>query len=315
MTDRAAQFLADVLASPAALRGALEAGIPPAAADLVRARSVVVAGMGSSRFAALDALPHLRAAGVDARVELASVATVPQDPDGTVLVAISSSGETREVVELARSWPGEVIGLTARPASRLAAAATVLVTLACVDETSGIACQGYRATLAALLALGVPAVDERLQGAADALDALISDHAAWVGPAADVLDGPEEIHVIGSGRRSGLLEQAALMLREAPRIPALPVDTADWLHVGLYTLLPGGRALLLSGSPDDDEVVSTVSGRGGRTVVVGPAIEGVAVHVPLPDPAPEDSLVRSLVEPVAIELVAAELWARTSAAG
>ncbi|HET7728232.1 MAG TPA: SIS domain-containing protein [Candidatus Limnocylindrales bacterium] len=315
MTDRAAQFLADVLASPAAIREAIEAGVPQAAADLVRARPALVAGMGSSRFAALDALPHLRAAGVVARVELASVAETPPEPDATVLVAISSSGETREVLELARSWPGPVVGLTARPASRLAALATAPVTLSGVDETSGIACQGYRATLVRLLALGVPGVEERLAGAVAALDELVSDHAAWVGPAADVLDGPDEVHVIGSGRRPGLLEQAALMLREAPRIPALPIDTADWLHVGLYTMLPGGRALLLSGGPDDDEVVSTIAGRGGRTVAIGPAVEGAAFRVPLPERAVEDSLVRSLVEPVAVELIAAELWARTSAGG
>lgn len=315
MIDRAALFLADVLASPGALGRAIEAGVPPAAGDLVRARRVLVAGMGSSRFAALDALPHLRAAGVDARVELASVVEAPREPDGAVLVAVSSSGETREAVELARSWPGPVVALTARPTSRLASLATVPVPLAGVDETSGIACQAYRATLAVLLRLGGPGSQEQLRCAVDALDELISGHAAWVGGAADVLDGPEEIHVIGSGRRPGLLEQAALMLREAPRIPALPIDTADWLHVGLYTMLPDGRALLLSGSPDDDEVVSTIAGRGGRTVVVGPAVEGAAVHVPLPDTALEDSIVRSLVEPVAVELIAAELWARTSARG
>ena len=38
------------------------------------------------------------------------------------------------------------------------------------------------------------------------------------------------------------------MLREAPRITAQAFDTGDWLHAGLYTLLPGDPVLLFSGA-------------------------------------------------------------------
>ena len=45
----------------------------------------------------------------------------------------------------------------------------------------------------------------------------------------------------------GLAEQAALMLREAPRLPAVAHETGDWLHTAVYLAFPGHRALMFSG--------------------------------------------------------------------
>ncbi len=104
------------------------------------------------------------------------------------------------------------------------------------------------------------------------------------------------------------------MLREAPRIPATAYETGDWLHVGLYTLQPGDPVLLLAGSLADDEVVATVRRRGGVVVSVGPDGPASDLHVALPATALMDPLVRSLVEPAVAELLAQELWRRTTAA-
>jgi fructoselysine-6-P-deglycase FrlB-like protein len=121
--------------------------------------------------------------------------------------------------------------------------------------------------------------------------------------------------VVGDGSRVGTAQQAALMLREAPRIPAVAFDTGDWLHVGLYTLFPGDPVLLLAGSSADDEVIATIRSRGGSVVVVGPERRDADVEVPLPEAVLVDPAVRALVEPVVAELLAAELWRRTSAEG
>jgi fructoselysine-6-P-deglycase FrlB-like protein len=128
-----------------------------------------------------------------------------------------------------------------------------------------------------------------------------------------VLDGGRLVHVLGDGGRLGLGEQAALMLREAPRIPAVAFDTGDWLHVGLYTLFPGDPVLLLGGSPADDVAVATIRARGGAVVSVGAVGADVDAHVALPDAALADPAVRALVEPAVAELLAAELWRRTGA--
>ena len=86
---------------------------------------------------------------------------------------------------------------------------------------------------------------------------------AWLTRAGDALATGRPIHVLGDGLRLGAVEQAALMLREAPRIEAFAWDTGDWLHVGLYTLFPGDAVLLFSGSPADDEAIRGGAREGG----------------------------------------------------
>ena len=276
--------------------------------------------MGSSRFAALDAAARLRAAGRDAHAELASASGGSPGGRDTLVVAISASGRTAEAVAAADRHRGSsfVLALTARGDSALAEVSDAVVPLAAtVAEASGIATMTYRATVAALAALADDgdgeALRRRLGAAPDALRALLAGQAAWVAPAADVLDGGRPVHVLGDGFRAGLVEQAALMLREAPRIAATAWDTGDWLHVGLYTLVPGDPVLLLAGSPADAEAVRVIRARGGRVVAVGGDVAEAEVNVPLPESALDDPLVRALVEPAVAELLAAELWSRTSA--
>ncbi len=147
-----------------------------------------------------------------------------------------------------------------------------------------------------------------------ALQELVAGRHAWLADAADVLDGARAVHVLGDGIRTGTLEQAALVLREGPRIPATPFDTGDWLHVGLYTLVPGDPVLLYGGAPADDEALRTIHRRGGHVVSVGPVRSEEAaadVSIPLPQAAIENRLVRSIVESAVAELLAAELWGRT----
>jgi fructoselysine-6-P-deglycase FrlB-like protein len=325
--DRVDAFLADIFAGPDDLATVLAthartvADLP--AEVLSRSRWRLI-GMGSSRFAALDAAARLRAAGLDAVAESAS-ASDPTPPGGDLLaLVISSSGRTSEVLAAAEHHRGSsfVLALTGRADSPLASAADAVVPLAGErTETSGIACLSYRSTVAALALLGDAALGRPpgmgVVAAVPSLAALIDGRDAWLADAADVLDGGRAVHVLGDGARGGMAEQAALMLREAPRIPASAFGTGEWLHVGLYTLFPGDPVLVLAGAPADGEVIETVRARGGRVVLVGEG-SGVAgdvdAHVPLPAAALADPVVRSLVEPAVAELLAAELWRRTSSA-
>src|SRR4051794_830192 len=62
-------------------------------------RRVVLSGMGSSRFAALDTATALRARGVAAVAELASTGAPTPPGADVVAIAISASGTTEETVE------------------------------------------------------------------------------------------------------------------------------------------------------------------------------------------------------------------------
>jgi glucosamine--fructose-6-phosphate aminotransferase (isomerizing) len=325
-TDRVEAFLADILSGPAELAAVLEAqrrvvaDVPVSA--LVRPTWRFV-GMGSSRFAAMDAASRLRSAGNHAHALLASAAERAPGGRDTLLVAISASGSTPEVLATVERDAGAsfVLGLTGQQDSPLARLSDVVIPLSAAHPvTAGIACLTYRAAIAALQVLGGardpdmappdPAV------AVAGLEALLATRGAWQEQAADVLDGAREIHVLADGSRAGVAEQAALMLREGPRLAAVAFDTAEWLHVGLYTLFPGDPVLLLCGSPADASALDTVRARGGRVVAVGPFPAGarVDVHGPLPDAAVADPSIRALVEPAVAELLAVELWRRTRGA-
>jgi glutamine---fructose-6-phosphate transaminase (isomerizing) len=324
--DRAALFLEDILSAPAELAAVLrvqrEAIRDLQLGALARPQWRLV-GMGSSRFAALDAACRLREARRDAYAEVASASTFSPGGRDTLVIAISASGSTPEVLSAVERHRGTsfVLGLTAAADSPLARHADALVPLVGERaEAAGIASLTYRATVAALVALtGVGEPDDdlaALDASVIALQELVASRHAWLADAADVLEGARDVHVLGDGMGLGTLEQAALMLREGPRLPAMPFDTGDWLHVGLYTLFPGDPVLLYGGAPADDQALRTIRRRGGRVVTVGPVrSEGADadVAIPLPVAAVENRLVRSVVESAVAELLAAELWRRTSA--
>ena len=90
--------------------------------------------------------------------------------------------------------------------------------------------------------------------------------------------GPRAIDVLADARILGLAEQAALMLREAPRLPATAHDTGDWLHTAVYLALPGHRALLFPGAAADAEVIATIERRGGIVVPMPGSTRRMRTH-------------------------------------
>ena len=300
--DRVAAFEADIAASAAALDRLLGAWAGPV--DL-GAGPFVMTGLGSSRFAASVVAAALRSAGrVAWDAHPAEVVAMP--PVGELaVIAISASGRTAEVVGAAERHRGHgpVVAVTNAVENPLASVADVTMPLHAGDEASGIACRSFRATIATLaLATGLRTPDD-LAPMVQAVDARLTWLATALPSFADTLDGAPSIDVLADATAIGLADQAALMLREAPRLPAHAFETADWLHTGVYLALPGHRVLLFEGSPADDEVVATVERRGGAVV----RIARPAGH--------EDPIGRAIVDSVVAERLAAALWRRATATG
>ncbi len=295
--DRLEGLRADIERGPAALTDLLDVYLAPGGplAGLLpgrlAGRRTALVGLGSSLFASMDAAFALRAAGASAWAEFASADGPPPARD-LVLVAVSASGRTTETVAVARRHHGTslVIGVTNVPDSALAAASDVVLPLLAGEEASGISTLTYRATVVVLGLLagrsGVSVDGDRLRSTdlGSEADDLMS---TW----ADLLDGSPSIDVIGPAPHLGAVSQAALMLREAPRLPAHAFETADWLHTAVYLALPAHRAVLFPGSPSDAEVVETIRRRGGEVVVL-----------------PADPLGAS----GAVDHLALELWRRTT---
>lgn len=308
MTDRVDRLLADILDGPAALERLFAAygGPDSPLGDLTRALPAhprfAFTGMGSSRYAASIASSHLRASGTSAWVEYASTGAPTAPSTDLALVAISASGRTAEVVAAARRHRGRsiVIAVTNDPESELARQADQVLPLHAGVETAGIATRTFRATVA-VLALLAGKTPTSLAPTAARLSGVIEDADRWLPPIADVIDGASAIDVLADAAILGLAEQAALLLREAPRLPATARDTGDWLHTAVYLALPGHRALLFPGAAADTDVIDTIERRGGQVITLPNAAEE-------PDP-----FHRAIVESVRAELMAVELWRRAAA--
>jgi hypothetical protein len=68
---------------------------------------------------------------------------------------------------------------------------------------------------------------------------------------------------------------------------------------------------MFSGSVSDSEVIDTIRRRGGETVVIGSPVDGAALTIELPQS--EGPFERAIVASIVAELLAAELWRRTTA--
>jgi len=126
----------------------------------------------------------------------------------------------------------------------------------------------------------------------------------WAAEVADGIDGAPAIDVLADASLLGLAEQAALMLREAPRLPAHAVETADWLHVGVYLAWPGHVVLQVPGSAADGALEQTLLARGVRSVATRPLA---------PDPS-RTPVVEAIIRSLDAEVLAAALWDRANAA-
>jgi fructoselysine-6-P-deglycase FrlB-like protein len=319
--DRVALLREDIIAAPTALAALLDAYAgPEGPLDGIGATPARVAltGLGSSYYAATTAAALARATGIPAWAEYPSTSLRTPPAADLVLIAISASGGTREVVDAARRHrhTGRVIAVTNDEGSAAAEAADVVLPLLAGREGSGIATRTFRATVA-VLAMLTDRWNGRIDAAGglrptlDALHVMLDGHGPWVGAAADLLDGVAAIDVVGDAGDSALAHQAALMLREGPRLPASPHETADWLHTAVYLAFPGHRMLLFRGSPADEEVVATIRRRGGETIVVGPALPGAALTIDAP--TFDGPAARAIALSAMAELLALELWDRTSA--
>ncbi|HUP55116.1 MAG TPA: SIS domain-containing protein, partial [Methylomirabilota bacterium] len=265
-------------------------------------RRFAFAGLGSSRYAASLVASELRVAGTSAWVEYASTAASTAPSADLVFVAVSASGRTAEVVAAARRHRGHglVVAVTNDVGSPLASEADHVLPLHAGAEEAGVATRTFRATVAVLSMLAGRSAASLSRTVAE-LALAIESAEPWVSQTADAIDGTPAIDVLADASLLGLADQAALMLREGPRLPAVAHDTGDWLHTAVYLAIPGHRVLLFPGAAADAEVIATVERRGGRVIPV-------PSYVPASDP-----IRRTIVESVSAELLAAELWRRTSA--
>jgi fructoselysine-6-P-deglycase FrlB-like protein len=311
-------FLADLEAKPAALRALadrLDVADPWAAVD--RPDRVVLIGMGSSRYAAGVTATRLRAAGIGAVAEYASLEAGTPGGPGILAVGISASGGTAETLEALarhRAAGSVVVALTNRAGSPVTEGSDLVVDMAAGEEAGEVACRSFQHTVAMLLALEArltgespSAVSGWVRAAADATEDLLARRDGWLDPACELLAEGAATFTIAPAERLSSAEQGALMVREVPRRTADACEAGDWLHVDVYLTKPlEYRAILFAGSRFDEAIMAWMRERDGRVLAVGGDVPGV--HRTVRYPGDDVREVALLTEVLVPELVAAAWW-------
>jgi glutamine---fructose-6-phosphate transaminase (isomerizing) len=241
---------------------------------------VTAFGMGASTHAAAGFAAELRAAGRYAVA--ASAPQVPVGPGG--YLAVSHSGRSAETVEAAGRLPrGRRVGLLGapQPDRPLRTVVDAVLPTGCPVD-SRVSTASCTATLQALGLLAAALTG----GAGDPAAAELPDRAERalaldVSQAVDALTGVRSVDVVGSGIRVASAGAAALLLREAARLPSTAMISREYLHGPLEVAGPGLGVLVFGeGGSAEVGLAGTLAGYGAAVVLVtdgSSAPDGVAV--------------------------------------
>lgn len=234
-------------------------------------KTIGLAGIGASYQAALAGAVYLRA------FDRTAFAYTPTDLYGRTsaaadaFIALSASGQSREtadVMQEAAAYPRLAI---CRGADNPLAAITGAVIAMESGADNGASSTGYTGTL---LALGM-LVDRIASGKASFDWALLPPAVADVlvamngpaGQAARLLAGRTSIDIVGAGIGFANAGEAAMLIREAVRVPASGWDTLNYLH-GPMESQDASTGLVAFGEGREVRIAQDVAAFGCPSVLI-----------------------------------------------
>lgn len=265
---------------------ALRAEISMLAADLREGTPglVVTCARGSSDHAALFGKylieHHLALPVASAAPSVASVYDVGLRLAGALVIAISQSGKSPDIVDytrMARGAGARSLAIVNTPGSPLAEAAEWSLPLSAGTERSVAATKSYICTLAALVQLiGETAELVELRAALDEMPNVLTRAAAVDGAGLrDFLAQESGCIIVGRGLGYAIAQEAALKLKETCGILAEAISAAEVQH-GPMTLLAQGvpAVFLIHGdrtAADQLALARRFADQGARVFVAAPS--------------------------------------------
>ncbi len=219
--------------------------------------TVVFTGMGSSLFAAYPAQAFLTGLGIRALVwetaELLHHHMKVLGPD-SLLVVVSQSGETVEVVRLLEALPPRlgVAGVVNVESSTLARRSGVLLPMLAGRQTM-VSTKTYTCCVAALMYLAFaiarkPArsLTQELSRAIEAEERILEHHDTLLPPAVEFFNLPSYVALMSRGADVASAHQGALMLKEVVRMGAEPMSAAQFRHGPIEIVSPEHRYVIFA---------------------------------------------------------------------
>lgn len=245
-------------------------------------RAVVTLARGSSDNAATYAKylieTRLGILTSSAAPSVSSVYSAKADLKNTVLIALSQSGKSPDIVtalEAAKRAGAYTIAFVNVTDSPLAQRADEVLPLQAGPERSVAATKSYLATVAGIAALVAAwSEDAALTDALAGLSALLSRawELDWCAGAAKLAKA-RDLYVIGRGVGFGAAQEAALKLKETCRLHAEAFSAAEVRHGPMALAQNGFPALVLSQNDETRagvmELVDALAGSGADILLTG----------------------------------------------
>jgi glucosamine--fructose-6-phosphate aminotransferase (isomerizing) len=213
--------------------------------------------MGASLFAAYPAQAYLTEQGVRALVwetaELVHHHLKVLRAD-TLLVVVSQSGETAEVLRLLESLPAQahLVAVTNVEASPLAKRANLLLPLMAGAQTA-VSTKTYACSVAVLMYLAfaimgeaVSHLTQEVMRALDAQGKLLERREVLMPPIVEFFNRPPYVALMSRGADLASAYEGALMLKEVARMGAEPISAAQFRHGPMEIISPNHRYVLFA---------------------------------------------------------------------
>ena len=244
---------------------------------------ILFTGMGSSHYCSYPASIQLNEGGIPAKVVSASellyyeMNSIRED---TLLVLISQSGESGEIVDLIERLPANqlVIGITNDSKSALGRRANIRLDMK-VENELAVSTRTYLASLIladvaanALLHQSIPNVLTQWKNTVDALDAVLVDSKIIQDMIVKHIDYPATLCYIARGPSLATAECAALFTRETAKYPALAFDSGEFRHGPFEMVDDSFRAMIFAPSGKtyvlQRHLAQAIAECGGKVVFV-----------------------------------------------
>lgn len=218
---------------------------------------------------------------------VSSVYDAPLEFTGGLMIAISQSGRSPDIIgtaRKARERGARVVALVNDSASPLAREADFFIDIAAGAEQSVAATKTFTLSLAAILDLiSHWSEDSELAAQLDQLPALLaaSWNLDWSGALAHMV-GATSMFVVARGQAFGVAQELALKLKETCSIHAEAISAAEVRH-GPMALVAANFPVLFVGQPDETlpdtaALARTFALRGARVIQTGlGAVPGISL--------------------------------------
>jgi glucosamine--fructose-6-phosphate aminotransferase (isomerizing) len=275
-------------------------------------KAIGLAGIGASYQAALAGAVYLRAFGIRAFTYAPTDLYDRTAASAEAFIALSASGQSREIADV-MTEAGSVPRLAiCRGADNPLAAITGAVIAMASGADNGASSTGYTGTL---LALGMLAA--RLAGKGDAFDwtllpqavtTVLADASLAAGQAAKLLAHRNSIDIVGAGIGFANAGEAAMLIREAVRVPASGWDTLNYLH-GPMESQDKATGLIVFGDGREVKIAEDVAAFGCPSVLITKRLDvdpGDNLTV-ISIPALGNAMAEGILEIIALQMIVGEM--------